>query len=149
MTIIRDQAKAHALKQELSALLDKGAIEPVEPPSPGGVYSAYFLVEKIDGRLRPILDLRGLNRFLKVLRFHMLSTAEVLPTIAKGEWFTSIDLKDTYFQVPIASHHRQFLRFAFQGCHFQFRVLQFGLPFLHGCSPGVWQQPSHPCSPGA
>ncbi|XP_036956139.1 uncharacterized protein LOC119020706 [Acanthopagrus latus] len=127
ITIIRDPAKAHALNQELSALLDKGAIEPVDPLSPGGFYSTYFLVEKKDGGLRPILDLRGLNRFLKVLKFHMLSTAEVLRTVARGEWFTSIDLKDAYFHVPIAPHHRQFLRFAFQGRHFQFRVLPFGL----------------------
>ena len=128
MTIIHDPAKAQALTQELSALLDKGAIEPVDPLlQPGGFYSAYFLVAKKDGGLRPILDLRGLNRFLKVLRFHMLSTAEVLRTVAREEWFTSVDLKDAYFHVPIAPHHRQFLRFAFQGRHFQFRVLPFGL----------------------
>ena len=33
MTSIRDPAKAHALNQELSALLDKGAIEPIDPLS--------------------------------------------------------------------------------------------------------------------
>lgn len=128
MTIIRDPAKARTLSQELSVLLAKGAIEPVDPLlQPGGFYSTYFLVTKKNGGFRPILDLRGLNRFLKVLRFHMLSTAEVLRTIARGEWFTSIDLKDAYFHVPIAPHHRQFLRFAFQGRHYQFRVLPFGL----------------------
>ncbi|KAL0148967.1 hypothetical protein M9458_055771, partial [Cirrhinus mrigala] len=30
-------------------------------------------------------------------------------------WFTTIDLKDTYFHVPIAPQHRPFLHFAFQG----------------------------------
>ncbi|XP_047454133.1 uncharacterized protein LOC125016013 [Mugil cephalus] len=128
MTIIREPAKAQALSQELSVLLDKGAIEPVDPLlQPGGFYSTYFLVTKKDGRLRPILDLRGLNRFLKVLRFHMLSNAEVLRTVAREEWFTSIDLKDAYFHVPIAPNHRQFLRFPFHGRHYQFRVLPFGL----------------------
>ena len=38
-----------------------------------------------------------------------------------------MDLRDAYFHVPIASHHRKFLRFAFQGRHYQFRVLPFGL----------------------
>ena len=47
-------AKAHALIQEMSALLDKGAIEPVDPLSPPrGFYSTYCLVAKKDGRLRP------------------------------------------------------------------------------------------------
>ncbi|XP_075325338.1 uncharacterized protein LOC142383616 [Odontesthes bonariensis] len=128
MTVIRDPAKARALAQGLFVLLGKGAIEPVDPLlHPGGFYSTYFLVAKKDGGFRPILDLRNLNRFLKVLRFHMLTTAEVLRTVSRGEWFTSIDLEDAYFHVPVAPHHRQFLRFAFQGRHFQFRVLPFGL----------------------
>lgn len=39
MTIINDRAKAQALNQELSALLDKGAIEPVDPLlQPGGFH---------------------------------------------------------------------------------------------------------------
>jgi len=128
MTTINDPAKEVALNQELSVLLAKGAIEPVDPIlEPGGFYSTYFLIRKKGGGLRPILDLRELNKFLKILPFHMLSTADVLRTVARGEWFTSIDLKDAYFHVPIVPHHRQFLRFAFRGRHFQFRVLPFGL----------------------
>ena len=128
ITSIDDPAKAQALAQELSTLLDKGAILPVDPLlHPGGFYSTYFLVSKKDGGLRPILDLRGLNRYLKVLPFHMLTTGVVQRVVCPGEWFTTIDLKDAYFHVPIAAHHQPFLRFAFQGHHYQFRVLPFGL----------------------
>ena len=55
---------------------------------------------------RLILDIRGINRFLKVLPVHMLTTAH-----AKGGWFTTVDLRDAYFHVLVASHHRMFLRF--------------------------------------
>ncbi|XP_014834349.1 PREDICTED: uncharacterized protein LOC106912030, partial [Poecilia mexicana] len=128
MTVIHDQAKAQALSHEIDALLAKGAILPVDPlQDPGGFYSKYFLVPKKTGGLRPILDLRGLNVFLKTIPFHMLSVRDVLQTISPGDWITLVDLKDAYFHVPIASHHWQFLRFAFQGRHFQFRVLPFGL----------------------
>ncbi|KAK9523797.1 hypothetical protein VZT92_017689 [Zoarces viviparus] len=98
MTSITDPAKSLALNQELAALLVKGAIERVDPLSqPGGFYSTYFLVKKRGGGLRPILDLRGLNKFLKVLPFHMLTTADVLRAVSRGDWFTSVDLKDAYF----------------------------------------------------
>ncbi|XP_030293378.1 uncharacterized protein LOC115593839 [Sparus aurata] len=128
MSVVRDPTKSLALSRELASLLDKDAIEPVVGHTRlNGFYSVYFLIPKKDGGFRPILDLRGLNRFLKVLPFRMLRMADVLQSVAQGAWFVSIDLKDAYFHVPIAPHHRQFLRFAFQGRAYQFKVMPFGL----------------------
>lgn len=128
MTVISDPVRAQALSDEIDTLLVKGAIVPVDPLlDPGGFYSRYFLVPKKTGDLRPVLDLRGLNVFLKVLPFRMLRVKDVLQVISPGDWFTSIDLKDAYFHVPIAPPHWRFLRFAYQGKHYQFRVLPFGL----------------------
>lgn len=127
-TVVSNPASAAVLRQEISELLEKGAVELVHSSDQfRGFYSIYFLVPKKDGGFRPILDLRHLNRSLKVLRFHMLRTVDLLQAIAPGDWFTSIDLKDAYFHVPVAPHHRQFLRFAFEGRAYQFRVLPFGL----------------------
>ncbi len=39
----------------------------------------------------------------------------------------SLDLKDTYFHIQVAPHHRRFLRFAFKGVAYQYKVLPFGL----------------------
>nr|XP_061802709.1 uncharacterized protein LOC133593969 [Nerophis lumbriciformis] len=128
VTTVSDPARALALSRELSSLLAMGAIEPVDPRAcPRGFYSTYFLVPKKTGGFRPVLDLRGLNRYLKVLPFRMLTVADVLRVVARGEWFTSVDLKDAYFHVPVAPRHRRFLRFAYRGRHWQFRVLPFGL----------------------
>ena len=74
-----------------------------------------------------ILDLQGLNTFLKVLPFRMLGMADVLQSVAQEAWFLSIDLIDAYFHVAIAPHHRQFLRFTFQGRAYQFKVMPSGL----------------------
>ncbi len=38
-----------------------------------------------------------------------------------------LDLKDVYFQIQVAPHHRRFLRFAFEGVAYQYKVLPFGL----------------------
>lgn len=83
MTIISNLAKALVLNQELSALLVKGATMPVDLLSkPSGYHSKYFLVKKKEGKLNPVLDLRGFNRFMKVIPFHMLSTVEVFLAVA-------------------------------------------------------------------
>ncbi len=39
----------------------------------------------------------------------------------------SLDLKDAYFHIQVAPHHRPFLRFAFEGVTYQYTVLPFGL----------------------
>ncbi len=55
---------------DLAVLLAKDAIEPVSPPEMRqGFYSPYFIVPKKGGGLRPILDLRVLNRALHKLPF--------------------------------------------------------------------------------
>src|SRR5512146_843155 len=59
---------APVLREEIAALLAKGAIEPVPPAEmESGFYSPYFIVPKKSGGSRPILDLRVLNRWLHKL----------------------------------------------------------------------------------
>ncbi|XDV44991.1 hypothetical protein PO909_013179 [Leuciscus waleckii] len=118
---------AHLLRAEILKLLSKGAIEPLsQAQSEGGLYSRYFLVPKKDGGLRPILDLRQLNRALMKRQFRMLTTRKILAHVRQGDWFVSIDLKDAYFQIQIGSRHRRFLRFAFEGQAYQYTVRPFG-----------------------
>ncbi|KAL0149336.1 hypothetical protein M9458_055374 [Cirrhinus mrigala] len=51
----------------------------------------------------------------------------VVSHIRSEDWFVTIDLKDAYFHVSILPHHRKFLRFAFRGEAYQYRVLPFTL----------------------
>ncbi len=39
----------------------------------------------------------------------------------------SLDLKDAYFHIQVAPHLRRFLRFAFEGVAYQYKILPFGL----------------------
>ncbi|KAI2668277.1 Transposon Ty3-G Gag-Pol polyprotein [Labeo rohita] len=57
----------------------------------------------------------------------MLTIKQVVSQIRSEDWFVTIDLKDAYFHVSILPQHRKFLRFAFRGEAYQYRVLPFGL----------------------
>jgi hypothetical protein len=119
---------APVLRKEIVALLAKDAIEPVPPAEMrSGFYSPYFIVLKKSGGLRPILDLRVLNRALHKLPFKMLTQKRIFECIRPQDWFAAIDLKDAYFHVSILPQHRPFLRFAFEGRAYQYKVLPFGL----------------------
>ncbi len=78
----------HVLRAEIAVLLAKDAIELVPPADMrSGFYSPDFIVPKKNGGLRPILDLRVLNRSLHKLPFKC---------IRPRDWFAAIDLKDAY-----------------------------------------------------
>ncbi len=115
-------------EQEMKALLEKGAIECVPHSNrENKFYSRYFIVPKKDGGLCPILDLRVLNDSVMQLKFKMLTLRQIVPQIRSEDWFVTIDLKDAYFHISILPCHRKFLRFAFGGKAYQYRVLPFGL----------------------
>ncbi len=106
----------------MKALLEKGAIEYVPHSNrETGLYSRYFIVPKKDGGLCPILDLWVRNDSVKQLKF------KIVPQIRSEDWFVTIDLKDAYFHISILLYNRKFLRFAFGGRAYQYRVLPFSL----------------------
>ncbi len=57
----------------------------------------------------------------------MLTLKQVVSQIRSEDWFVWIDLKDAYFHVSILPTRKKFLRFAFGGKAYQYRVLPFGL----------------------
>jgi hypothetical protein len=108
-------------------MLQKGAIETVPFASPG-FCSTFFLVPKKDtDKMRPVINLKALNKFVKCPTFKMHSAQSIIRMIRRGNWLASIDLQDAYFHVPMHPRHHKFLRFAFQGKTYQFKVLPFGL----------------------
>ncbi len=82
--------------------------------------------------LHPILDLRCLNRALRVSKFKMLTVKSILSQIQPRDWFVTIDLKDAYFHIQIVKRRRKFPKVCFRGQ---------SLPIL--CSP-VWKATGHP-----
>ncbi len=83
---------APVLRAEVAVLLAKDSIEPVPPAEmKSGFYSPFFIVPKKGGGLRPILDLRILNRALHKLPFRMLTQRRIFKCIRPFDWFAAID----------------------------------------------------------
>ena len=120
-----------ALDLEVRSLLEKGATEEVLSETPG-FYGRIFVVPKSSGGWRPVLDLSTLNLFLENISFRMESPSSIRDSIHRGDWATSIDLKDAYFHILIHKSDRKFLRFVWKGRIFQFVALPFGL------APAPW-----------
>ena len=111
-----------------AAVLDLRSKDAIEPASQDpGFYSRLFVTPKVTGGWRPVIDLLRLNRFVRLSRFRMETSASVLQSLRPGDWMVSLDLQDAYFPVPVHPNSRRFLRFCVGAEVFNFKALCFGL----------------------
>lgn len=61
-----------------------------------GFYSHYFLILKAKGGFRSILDLRELNKFLKKIKFQMVTLASIIPSLDTGDQYAALDLRHLF-----------------------------------------------------
>ena len=115
-----------ALRQEVEKMLSKDALEIILDPGPG-FYSRLFLVEKVTGGWRPVIDLSHMNGFVRLTPLKMETVASVLLSVREGDFLASIDLKNTYFQIPVHQSSRKLLRFLSEWTVYQFKALCLGL----------------------
>ena len=115
------------MAEEISKLVQKGAITQLARPHQQTFVSRIFLVPKKDGSHRPIVDLRELNKFIRWEHFKMEGIHLVKDILQEGDWMVKLDLKDAYFSVLIHQEHRQYLQISWKGMIYQFNCLPFGL----------------------
>ena len=134
-----DPERRAALLTALDRLLNQGVI--VEVPVQEhklGFYSNLFVVPKPNGDVRPILDLKILNSYLRIRSFRMESIRSAAAALQRNDFLASIDIRDAYLHVPIFQGHQKFLRFAIAGRHYQFVALPFGLATAPVCLRRSW-----------
>ena len=121
------------INAEVQELLKKGAIPEVNP-SDQGLYSDLFLFPKKEGTYRPVTDLSSLNRFVHNSHFHMENLHCLKTLCRRGDYMTSINLKDAYFSDPCMSPLRGFSVSSGAANTTPFRVslwAKFSSPNLH------------------
>ena len=95
--------KYAAAKEHLNQLLEKGIIRPsVSPYS-----SAPMFLEKSDGRIRMVTDLRYLND--KTVRdcYALPRFDDILPYLAGNKYFTKMDIRSGYYNIEIEEEDKE------------------------------------------
>ena len=131
--------QAALLREEVVSLLQKGANSPITEEA-GGFYSTIFLVPKKNGQMRPVINLKCLNRWVEAPHFKMEGIVTLRDLLRPGDWMMKVDLKDAYFTIPIHHHHQELLRFRVEGLCYQFTCLPFGL----SCAPWTFTKVMKP-----
>ena len=115
---------ASLVDKEIISLLDKGVPCDHEP---GEFISPIFTVPKKDGNVRPILNLKNFNMFIKNSHFKMDTIHTILKLVTPICWMVSLDLKDAYYNVKIHSDFQKYLKFTHHGLLYKYTVFPNGL----------------------
>ena len=74
-----------------------------------------------------ILDLKQFNESVEYYHFKMDTLETVTRMMKLGCFMASVDLKDTFYTVPIHSDRQKYLKFMFNGTLYQYTCLPNGL----------------------
>ena len=110
------------MQQEIKRLLELGIIEKSSSP-----WRAQAFV--VRGRKpRMVVDYsETINLFTNLDAYPFTNMESLLNSVAENEYFTQLDLKSAYHQVPIQEKDRIFTAFEANGNLFQFSRLPFGI----------------------
>ncbi|XP_062714198.1 calponin homology domain-containing protein DDB_G0272472-like [Aedes albopictus] len=84
-------------------------------------------VRKANGKIRVCLDSRRINSITKKDAYPMRNMSEIFHRLKKAKYFSVIDLKDAYFQIPLNEKSRDYTAFRTPKGLFRFKVVPFGL----------------------
>ena len=85
------------MKRYLKAYLENGFIRPSKSPAAAPV----MFVKRPDGKLRLVVDYRGLNKVTVKNRSSLPLNPEMLDRLHLAKVFTKIDLRNAYHQVRV------------------------------------------------
>ncbi|CAF1526626.1 unnamed protein product [Didymodactylos carnosus] len=111
------------IQQEIDKMLNNGIIIPSHAPWSSPV----ILLKKPNGEFRFIVHYRKLNAITRKDSYPQPTTEELLQRLGGHKWFTKLDLKSGYFQIPIQDCDKEKTAFCTQDGLYQFEILSMGL----------------------
>ena len=111
------------VEQHIQDMLKAGVIEPSQSPWA----SPIVIVDKKDGSKRFCVDYRAVNKVLKKNSYPLPRIDDILASLDGSQYFTCLDLKSGYWQVPVEEASRDVTTFTCFAGNFRFLKLPFGI----------------------
>ena len=108
---------------EITKMLELGVIERSESPW----CSPVVLVSKKDGEVRFCVNYRKLNEVTVKDSYPLPNLTEMLEQMGGSNWFSVLDLKSGYWQIPMVEADKVKTAFSIGQGLWQFKVMPFGL----------------------
>ena len=117
----------HALRSELDKIIQDLLKQDVITECVSPFNSPILMVKKPNGSWRFAQDCRNLNKILVKQVFPLPRISETLEQLNGSNYFSTLDAKSGFHQIPVAPEDRPKLAFTTQNGRFTFKRLCFGL----------------------
>lgn len=112
------------MDKELKRMIRLGVVEPSDSPWSSPIVG----VRKPNGDIRLCLDARRVNDCSKKNAYPLPYISRILGRLQGTKYLTSIDLKNSFWQIPLTETSKEKTAFTVPGRgHYQFNVMPFGL----------------------
>ncbi|MGH0125953.1 UNVERIFIED_CONTAM: hypothetical protein FKN15_025173 [Acipenser sinensis] len=126
------ETRRSAIREEVKEMLEAGVIE----ESTSEWSSPIVMVPKPDGKWRFCNDFRKVNDVSKFDAYPMPRIDELLESIGKARYISTLDLAKGYWQIPLSPGSKEKTAFSTPDGLYQYTVMPFG---LHG-APATFQR---------
>src|SRR5208282_1522286 len=120
------------IDQQVEEMRQSGIIEPAASPWASNV----VLAKKKDGSLRLCVDYRNMNAVTYQDTYPLPQIDTCLTTLQGAEWFSTLDLRSGYYNIPIREVDKDKTAFITRRGSWRYNVMPFGLT----CAPSVFQR---------
>lgn len=112
------------IDRQIQELLNDDVIEPSRSPWRAQV----VVVQKDNRKKRMVIDYsQTVNKFTKLDAYPLPKIESIINKIAQEKYYSSLDLRSAYYQVPLKEEERYYTAFEASGRLFQYKRLPFGV----------------------
>ncbi|CAF1084247.1 unnamed protein product [Didymodactylos carnosus] len=115
--------ETQVINEQVKEMLDNHVIRPSSSPGSAPV----VLIKKKDGSPRFCVDYRRLNLITERDVYPLPRIDDIIDKLAGSQYFTTLDLKAGYWQIPINEQDKKKTAFVTTDGLYEFNVLPFGL----------------------